>query len=177
MAAAGAVWDGRRGGWWRLEALRIGVARVAGGCESRGVVIEEQIPWLTRASRGARWLVGVSGGADSVALLHLLVAGGFRNLIVCHLDHRLRGRVSTEDARFVRRLADKLGLGCEVGRIDVGERMRKRGNRWRRRRGTRAMDFSRNVRRNTGVGGFCWPIRRMIRRRRRCGICYGDPTV
>ena len=125
MAAAGVVWDVRRGGWWRAAALRIGVAWVVGGCESRGVVIEEQIPWLTRASRGARWLVGVSGGADSVALLHLLVAGGFRNLIVCHLDHRLRGRVSTEDARFVRRLAGKLGLGCEVGRIDVGERMRE----------------------------------------------------
>ena len=68
-------------------------------------------------------MVGVSGGADSVALLHLLVAGGFRNLVVCHLDHCLRGRASTGDARFVRRLAEKLGLECEIGRIDVAERM------------------------------------------------------
>ena len=68
------------------------------------------IPWLTSASPRQRWLVGVSGGADSVALLHLLVHGGLRQLVVCHLDHRLRGRASTEDARFVQRLAGSLGL-------------------------------------------------------------------
>jgi len=59
-----------------------------------------------------------------VALLHLLVDAGFRDLVVCHLDHRLRGRASTEDARFVGRLAEKLGLACECGRIDVRERMK-----------------------------------------------------
>lgn len=91
------------------------------------MAIQELIPWLAKASRGGRWLVGVSGGADSVALLHLLVAGGFRNLVVCHLDHRLRGRASTEDARFVRRLAEKLGLKCEIGRVDVRQRMKERG--------------------------------------------------
>ena len=91
------------------------------------MAIEEQIPWLARTSRGVRWLAGVSGGADSVALLQLLVAGGFRNGVVCHLDHRLRGRASTEDARFVRRLAEKLGLECEIGRIEVGQRMSARG--------------------------------------------------
>ncbi len=83
-----------------------------------------EIPWFARVSRAERWLVGVSGGADSVALLHLLVAAGFRDLIVCHLDHRLRGRASTEDARFVRRLAENLGLVCECGRVDVRERMK-----------------------------------------------------
>jgi len=84
-----------------------------------------EIPWLAKASRRARWLVGVSGGADSVALLHLLVEAGFRKLVVCHLDHRLRGRASTEDARFVRRLAEKLGLPHEIGRSDVRARMER----------------------------------------------------
>src|SRR5690606_11858726 len=74
-----------------------------------------------------RWLVGVSGGADSVALLHLLVESGFRNLVVCHLDHRLRGRASAGDALFVRRLAEKLGLPCESGRADVARRMEECG--------------------------------------------------
>jgi tRNA(Ile)-lysidine synthase len=91
------------------------------------VEIAKQIPWLERASRRARWLVGVSGGADSVALLHLLVESGFGNLIVCHLDHRLRGRSSTQDARFVARLAEQLGLPCDIGRADVGGRMQARG--------------------------------------------------
>lgn len=85
-----------------------------------------EIQWFARVSRAERWRVGVSGGADSVALLHLLVDAGFRNLIVCHLDHRLRGRASTEDSRFVRRLAEKLGLECECGRVDVRERMKVR---------------------------------------------------
>ncbi len=93
----------------------------------RGVAIQDEIPWLGRASRRARWLVGVSGGADSVALLHLMVEAGFRDLVVCHVDHRLRGRASTEDARFVSRLAGRLGLECEVGRVDVAARMRERG--------------------------------------------------
>lgn len=105
----------------------MGVAREPGGWQDRGVELAAQIPWLARAAGGERYLVGVSGGADSVGLLHLLVAGGLRDLIVCHLDHRLRGRASTEDARFVRRLADKLGLASELGRIAVRERMQAGG--------------------------------------------------
>lgn len=99
---------------------------MAGGHAER-VTFPEPIPLFDRASRETRRLVGVSGGADSVALLLLLVEGGFRNLVVCHLDHRLRGRASTEDARFVRRLAEKLGLECEIGRSDVKARMKERG--------------------------------------------------
>lgn len=63
--------------------------------------------------------MGVSGGADSVALLHLLVEAGFRDLVVCHLDHSLRGGASTGDAEFVTALARKLGLPCESGRANV----------------------------------------------------------
>src|SRR5215475_9708793 len=53
---------------------------------------------------GARYLVGVSGGRDSVALLHWLVGLGYKRLIVCHLNHGLRGRSSDADAQFVKRL-------------------------------------------------------------------------
>jgi tRNA(Ile)-lysidine synthase len=67
----------------------------------------------------ARHLVGVSGGADSVALLHLLVEGGSRNLVVCHLHHGLRGRDATTDKHFTARLAKQLGLPFETGRVDV----------------------------------------------------------
>jgi tRNA(Ile)-lysidine synthase len=66
-----------------------------------------------------RYLVGVSGGRDSVALLHLLTENGYRRLIVCHLDHRLRGRSSAADANFVKALAAKLKLEFEIGRTDV----------------------------------------------------------
>ena len=50
----------------------------------------------------APYLIGVSGGRDSVALLHWLISLGYERLIVCHLNHRLRGRSSDADARFVK---------------------------------------------------------------------------
>lgn len=91
--------------------------------ECRSVLKADEIPWLGQARRSSRYLVGVSGGADSVALLHLLVEAGFRNLVICHLNHRLRGRASSADAAFVQRLARKLGIPCETGSEDVARRM------------------------------------------------------
>src|SRR5437899_7900101 len=55
----------------------------------------------------ARHLIGVSGGRDSVALLHWLISLGYKDLTVCHLNHRLRGRSSDADARFVKRLVQR----------------------------------------------------------------------
>src|SRR5437588_1196297 len=55
----------------------------------------------------SRYLIGVSGGRDSVALLHWLISFGYERLIVCHLNHRLRGRSSDADARFVKRLLER----------------------------------------------------------------------
>jgi len=64
-------------------------------------------------------IVAVSGGADSVALLHLLVEAGYRNLVVSHFNHRLRGKASDGDALFVEKLAAKLKLPFEMGKGDV----------------------------------------------------------
>lgn len=66
-------------------------------------------------------LVAVSGGRDSVVMLHWLISQGRQQLIVCHLNHALRGRESGQDAAFVRRLAKKHGLACEIRRADVAE--------------------------------------------------------
>ena len=54
-----------------------------------------------------RYLIGVSGGRDSVALLHWLTNVGYKKLIVCHLNHQLRGRSSDADARFVQKLVER----------------------------------------------------------------------
>ncbi len=64
-------------------------------------------------------LIGVSGGRDSVALLHGLVALGWRKLVVCHLNHLLRGEESEGDAAFVKGLAKTLKLKAELAREDV----------------------------------------------------------
>lgn len=66
-----------------------------------------------------RYLVGVSGGRDSMVLLHALFQAGYRRLIVCHLDHQLRGRTAQADARFVQKHAERSGLTVVVARTDV----------------------------------------------------------
>jgi len=65
------------------------------------------------------YLVGVSGGRDSVALLHWLVDSGYKKLIVCHLNHCLRGSASDADVLFVRRLAKKYAVDLALGSANV----------------------------------------------------------
>lgn len=62
------------------------------------------------------WAVGVSGGADSVALLMLLSRFPGLQLHVAHLDHELRGLESRGDAAFVRKLAQRLNLPVTIAR-------------------------------------------------------------
>jgi len=66
-----------------------------------------------------RYLVGVSGGRDSVALLHSLTQRSYKNLIICHLNHQLRGRSSDADTRFVEKLAAKYDLDLELHSTNV----------------------------------------------------------
>jgi tRNA(Ile)-lysidine synthase len=66
-----------------------------------------------------RYLAGVSGGRDSVALLHWLVSLGYERLVVCHLNHRLRGRSSDADARFVEKLAENFDADFELGTTNI----------------------------------------------------------
>lgn len=66
----------------------------------------------------ARMVIAVSGGADSLALLHLLLASTALDrtrLLVVHFDHALRDD-SHLDAHFVGEQAEKLGLACRIGR-------------------------------------------------------------
>ncbi|PTA68159.1 tRNA lysidine(34) synthetase TilS [Deinococcus arcticus] len=78
-----------------------------------------------RPFAGQPVVVGVSGGADSVALLRALVAVDARP-VVAHLDHALRPD-SAQDAAWVRELAAALELPFESVRVDVAAVARKRG--------------------------------------------------
>jgi tRNA(Ile)-lysidine synthase len=84
-------------------------------------------------------LVGVSGGADSVALLLGLVrlapAGAGGRLVVAHADHGLRPDAAADRA-FVEKLAASLGLPCLTTRLDLtpaagGEGLEARARRLR----------------------------------------------
>jgi tRNA(Ile)-lysidine synthase len=83
----------------------------------RGLVqwLDQQLHRTQLLPRGARLLVGVSGGADSVALVRLLAAINESDywkweLVVGHVDHGIRGKASAGDGLFVRGLARQLGL-------------------------------------------------------------------
>lgn len=69
---------------------------------------------------GCRTLVAVSGGPDSVALLHLLLrCGGPREqIVVGHVNHRLRGHDSELDAEFVAELCHRLGVKLVMRAVD-----------------------------------------------------------
>jgi tRNA(Ile)-lysidine synthase len=78
----------------------------------------------------SRLVVAVSGGADSVCLLHILY--NLRNelrtdLHVAHLNHKLRGDESDGDARYVSGLAERLGLSCTIGEVDAAGYRRHHG--------------------------------------------------
>lgn len=78
---------------------------------------------------GAHILAAVSGGADSMAMLHLLhaLAPELRlRLTVAHLHHGLRGADADADAAFVLAAARRLGYPCVSARADIRRRARRR---------------------------------------------------
>lgn len=68
-----------------------------------------------------RCIVAVSGGVDSVVLLHKLVSAGDHEIVVAHFDHGIRPE-SDADARFVAGLAKQYNLTFESKREELGEK-------------------------------------------------------
>ena len=92
--------------------------------------IHENVLRNRLARRVDQVLVAVSGGADSVALLHALhflrKRLGLR-LTVAHLNHGIRGRAADLDEDFVRHLAWRLGLPFICECVDVPSLAKRRG--------------------------------------------------
>jgi tRNA(Ile)-lysidine synthase len=74
-------------------------------------------------------LIAVSGGPDSVFLLqalgHLKDKLKLKKIVVCNLDHGIRGKESGEDSLFVKKLAEGLGLGFIHKKIDLSKKRSK----------------------------------------------------
>ncbi|NEW09578.1 tRNA lysidine(34) synthetase TilS [Paenibacillus sp. SYP-B3998] len=84
--------------------------------------VEQRIIEQKLIDSGDVVVIAVSGGSDSVALLHVLFTLSRRygwKLVVAHVNHRFRGAESDEEANFVVALAARLELPCEIGDIDV----------------------------------------------------------
>ncbi len=78
---------------------------------------------------GGPVLAALSGGADSVAMLHLLLSlRGELGIVVraAHYDHQLRGEASARDARFCQELCGTLGVELILGGGDVAAFARER---------------------------------------------------
>ena len=76
-------------------------------------------------------IVAVSGGIDSMALLHLLATPGLGlsdRLVVAHFNHQLRGADSDADAEFVEQAAGQLGRPFESGSDDTRQLAAETGN-------------------------------------------------
>lgn len=95
------------------------------------LVAEVAAAWPLDRWRDVTVVAGVSGGADSVALLRLMAAMRERavadqgeskavagRLVVVHVNHRLRGAASDEDERFVAALCASLAVECIVGHVE-----------------------------------------------------------
>jgi len=101
----------RRNGNWQPDRVSEFVQRV-----------ENQIQQRKLLARGQKVLVAVSGGADSMVLLQVLLALGKKlrwQISVAHFNHRLRGRASDADERLVRQTAKQLRLKFAGGGADV----------------------------------------------------------
>ena len=91
--------------WTKIEAVQGPLARA----------------WPPECWQDVTTIAAVSGGPDSVAMLRALLAlrrPGTGRIIVAHFNHRLRGQESDDDERFVRHLADRWKVACEIGRAD-----------------------------------------------------------
>ncbi len=92
--------------------------------------VEDYIVRYQLLERQAHVIVGVSGGPDSVTLLHLLarLAETWElNLHVAHLHHGIRDKEADADAEFVAELADRWELPYTIEQIDVPALARQKG--------------------------------------------------
>jgi tRNA(Ile)-lysidine synthase len=84
--------------------------------------IENQIQSRRLLKRGEKILIAVSGGLDSMVLLHalkILSAKQKWKIVVAHFNHQLRGRASGADEKLVRKMAVQLKLPIIVESADV----------------------------------------------------------
>ncbi len=117
------------------------------------IAVEKAVAAAGRPRAGETVVVGLSGGADSVALLDVLTTlaarYGFR-VVAAHLDHGLRA-ASAADAAFCAQLCDRLGVSLRAGRADVRARARRdKGGTEEAARAERYA-FLRDVRREQGA--------------------------
>lgn len=80
--------------------------------------------------KGDKILIGLSGGADSVCLTHMLYSMKDKlgiELYTAHLNHGIRGEEALRDEEFVKKFSDKLQIKCFVRHADIKADSKQRG--------------------------------------------------
>jgi tRNA(Ile)-lysidine synthase len=86
--------------------------------------VRETVAEFRMIQPGDRVTAAVSGGPDSVGMVHLLNSFRYESnfkLSLCHVHHGLRGREADEDAEFVADLAKRLSVPFTIKKIDSSE--------------------------------------------------------
>jgi len=112
------------GGNTVLRPARASAEAYLGAVEPRLDPVHRELARFLRASgvtRATRLLAAVSGGSDSVALLHALLAIGQR-VGVAHVHHGLRGAEADRELAFVASLCGQLGVALHVEHVDAARR-------------------------------------------------------
>lgn len=81
-------------------------------------IVERTINEFSLAQKHDKIIVGLSGGADSIVLLHLLLKLEFE-VKACHINHLLRGEESERDQAFVEKVCKEWDVPLDIHRIDV----------------------------------------------------------
>jgi len=92
--------------------------------------VRETIERHAMLAPGDRVGIAVSGGPDSVALLHLLagVAEEYAlTLFVLHLNHGMRGKEADRDEAFVRKTAESMAIPFDSERVSIPDLRQERG--------------------------------------------------
>jgi len=89
--------------------------------------LERRVRDVMRGAGVTRVLAGVSGGADSVALLLALRSDPHMELTAVHCNFHLRGEESDRDMLFVEQLSGRLGVPLVTVHFDVPEYIRRNG--------------------------------------------------
>lgn len=102
--------------------------------------------WPARAWADSHVVLGVSGGADSVAMLCAMVrlkstCVGSGKLFVAHLNHGIRAADADADEAWLASLCGRLGVPLEVGKMDVAAIAANQGDGWEAAARTARYDF------------------------------------
>jgi tRNA(Ile)-lysidine synthase len=104
--------------------------------------------WPVREWGDTHVVLGVSGGADSVAMLRAMASlkesyGGRGRLYVAHLNHGMRGSAADADEDWLRSLCERLKVLLDVARMDVSLIPAQQGDGWEAAARSARYDFLR----------------------------------